>query len=218
MNLKQFAGREVHNVLQFFETGHLAPDLKDIADGCANLAEGAALVIFDSPQLAVGLQHLLQAKDAFVRAMAEQTGIVSGQDATTAPVAADPTQDPTATGTAPQAPTQDAGASTVVASVDIPGGDVLMTPPATAVIGDSGGAGAGATEYTLDQLMVDPTTGNIIPRPATPVEDTTNTPDATAQADVPAASALMPGADHPITAQAPTAPMPGADHPITQAV
>jgi len=60
----------VEEKLQFFEYGHLPSGrLRTISAKCHDLAhEMAENWQLEGPQLTVGLQHLLEAKDCFVRA------------------------------------------------------------------------------------------------------------------------------------------------------
>lgn len=55
--------------LDWFEYEHLNPRLSWAVESCAELAETAAHGIPDHPQLALGLQKLIEAKDCFVRAL-----------------------------------------------------------------------------------------------------------------------------------------------------
>lgn len=135
MNLAEFEDRHPHlkSILQFFESGHLAPELRDIAEACENLAEGAALMINDHPQLITGMQYLLNAKDAFVRALADQTGIISGQTgaqtSASAPVIPVATPAPgqaeivPPTALAPAAPVADPAPVPIVSTPTAPSGD-----------------------------------------------------------------------------------------------
>lgn len=58
----------IQDLAQWFDYEHLPPHLQDVSGECYALAETMLSEIPDSPQLAVGLQHLLEAKDCFVRA------------------------------------------------------------------------------------------------------------------------------------------------------
>lgn len=59
----------VQDVMRFFSYGHLPEGLpKLVSERCAYLAQDLLDAVPDSPQLTLGLQLLLQAKDAFVRA------------------------------------------------------------------------------------------------------------------------------------------------------
>jgi hypothetical protein len=55
-------------VARWFGWEHLLPDLQPISKGCHDLAEQMLQRIPDDPELVIGLRHLLDAKDAFVRA------------------------------------------------------------------------------------------------------------------------------------------------------
>jgi hypothetical protein len=55
-------------VLQHFTFEHLPPHLQAVSRPCAELAYAMVAACPDDPQLTVGLQGLLAAKDAFVRA------------------------------------------------------------------------------------------------------------------------------------------------------
>lgn len=54
--------------LQHFEYGHLAEPLRWIAEEFRSLAHELAHGIASDPQLTIGLQHLIEAKDAVIRA------------------------------------------------------------------------------------------------------------------------------------------------------
>lgn len=61
-------------IARFFEYGHLRPELQAVSKKCGDLAcemlDLSAAKDHPEPQeLAAGLRHLLEAKDAFVRAM-----------------------------------------------------------------------------------------------------------------------------------------------------
>jgi hypothetical protein len=55
-------------LLRWFEAGHLPPHLAAISRPCGELAELMVAELPDDPELSAGLRHLLEAKDAFVRA------------------------------------------------------------------------------------------------------------------------------------------------------
>lgn len=55
-------------VLSHFTYQHLPPELQSISRACHDLAFAMVDDIGDDPQLTIGLQHLLHAKDSFVRA------------------------------------------------------------------------------------------------------------------------------------------------------
>lgn len=54
--------------LRWFEHAHLPEHLATVSEACSDLAEEMAQVLPDHPQLTLGLQHLVEAKDCFVRA------------------------------------------------------------------------------------------------------------------------------------------------------
>lgn len=57
------------SLLRWFEFGHLPEHLAQVSSICAATAEDViATIPVDSPELSAGLRHLLEAKDAFVRA------------------------------------------------------------------------------------------------------------------------------------------------------
>lgn len=58
----------IQEKLDFFEHNHLPEPLFSIARACSELAHGMADSIESHPQVAIGLQELLAAKDCFVRA------------------------------------------------------------------------------------------------------------------------------------------------------
>jgi len=59
----------VQAVLRYFEHDHLrAGPLRATSGACARLAEDMVDILPDTPQLTIGLQKLLEAKDCFVRA------------------------------------------------------------------------------------------------------------------------------------------------------
>lgn len=53
---------------QYFGFDHLPPKLQVISKPCHWLAECMIEILPDNPQLALGLQKLIEAKDCFVRA------------------------------------------------------------------------------------------------------------------------------------------------------
>lgn len=63
----------VQDVAQWFHYEHLPAELQGVSALCHNLAKDVIDAIQDDPQLTIGLQHLLIAKDAFVRAYAKQS-------------------------------------------------------------------------------------------------------------------------------------------------
>lgn len=56
------------HLARFFEYGHLPEHLQAISRPCCELAEAMIAGLDDGPELTAGLRHLLEAKDAFVRA------------------------------------------------------------------------------------------------------------------------------------------------------
>jgi hypothetical protein len=54
--------------LQFFEHNHLSEPLFSVARTMSDAAHEMASTIKSHPQLSLGLQHLIEAKDCFVRA------------------------------------------------------------------------------------------------------------------------------------------------------
>jgi hypothetical protein len=58
----------VRDIAQYFEYRHLPKELQTISKECHDLAEKMIQALPDCPMLTRGLDHLLQAKDAFVRA------------------------------------------------------------------------------------------------------------------------------------------------------
>lgn len=54
--------------LSHFRFEHLPPYLQEVSRPCAELAHAIVAACPDDPQLTIGLQDLLRAKDAFVRA------------------------------------------------------------------------------------------------------------------------------------------------------
>lgn len=54
-------------IMQYFEYGHLPPDLQPISAKCGDLAVAMMLRLPDGPELTTGLRKLLEAKDCFVR-------------------------------------------------------------------------------------------------------------------------------------------------------
>ena len=61
--------QSIKDVCIWFHYDHLPPGLYEVSKHCHDLAELMLENIPDDAQLTVGLQHLLVAKDAFVRAM-----------------------------------------------------------------------------------------------------------------------------------------------------
>lgn len=59
----------VVHVAQFFDWAHLPEHLAEGSRPCAELATAMILALPDGPELVVGLRHLLDAKDAFVRCL-----------------------------------------------------------------------------------------------------------------------------------------------------
>lgn len=56
-------------ILRYFEFGHLPEgQLRDTSQVCHDLAHLMAESLPTGPELSAGLRHLLEAKDAFVRA------------------------------------------------------------------------------------------------------------------------------------------------------
>lgn len=64
----------VQDVAQWFHYEHLPVEIQGVSALCHDLAEDVIAAIPDDPQLTIGLQHLLIAKDAFVRAYAKHKG------------------------------------------------------------------------------------------------------------------------------------------------
>lgn len=58
----------VKHIAQYFEYEHLPEHLQPISGDCASLAQKMLDNLPDSPELAVGLRKLMEAKDCFVRA------------------------------------------------------------------------------------------------------------------------------------------------------
>lgn len=58
----------VQEKLDWFDTEHVADDLRWVVGYCRDLA-GVMSSVPSHPQLTIGLQHLLEAKDCFVRAV-----------------------------------------------------------------------------------------------------------------------------------------------------
>jgi hypothetical protein len=56
------------HIVRFFAYDHLPARLQAVSQPVALLAEQLLALLPDSPELAVGLRKLLEAKDAFVRA------------------------------------------------------------------------------------------------------------------------------------------------------
>lgn len=68
--MDNLAGRHiaVQDVCIWFHYDHLPAGLLPVSKLCHDLAEEILDYIPDDPQLTIGLQHLLAAKDCFVRA------------------------------------------------------------------------------------------------------------------------------------------------------
>lgn len=68
--MKKLDGRHpaIQDVCMWFHYDHLPPGLYEVSKHCHDLAELILENVPDDPQLTIGLQHLLVAKDAFVRA------------------------------------------------------------------------------------------------------------------------------------------------------
>jgi len=56
------------SLARHFEWGHLPPHLQAVSKPCGQLAAQMIGALLDGPELTFGLQQLLIAKDAFVRA------------------------------------------------------------------------------------------------------------------------------------------------------
>ncbi len=56
------------DILQWFKSAHLRPDLAEISQPCEVLALFMAEALPLDPERSAGLRHLLEAKDCFVRA------------------------------------------------------------------------------------------------------------------------------------------------------
>ena len=54
--------------LSFFEVAHLPEPLFSVANQCRITANEIVAMVDNHPQLTLGLQHLIEAKDCFVRA------------------------------------------------------------------------------------------------------------------------------------------------------
>lgn len=67
------AGRHpsVGQVLRHFSFAHLTGKLRVVSSHCCDLALSMVFTLKDDPELVVGLRHLLEAKDAFVRTAVE---------------------------------------------------------------------------------------------------------------------------------------------------
>lgn len=65
----------VQEVAQWFHYDHLPESLQLVSKACHDLAEDMIEKLPDSPQLTIGLQHLLIAKDAFVRGYLKTSGV-----------------------------------------------------------------------------------------------------------------------------------------------
>jgi len=62
----------IQDAISWFDYEHLPKHLQGFSKQCALLAESLLAQLPDSPQLALGLQKLLEAKDCFVRAAKAQ--------------------------------------------------------------------------------------------------------------------------------------------------
>jgi len=69
MTPEELASRHpsVAEKLRYFEYEHLPVHLQAVSKPCAELAYAMAKAMGDGPQLALGLQKLIEAKDCFVR-------------------------------------------------------------------------------------------------------------------------------------------------------
>lgn len=56
------------NLLRWFDSDHLPPHLQEVVQPVRQLAWFMADTVAEGPELSAGLRHLLEAKDAFVRA------------------------------------------------------------------------------------------------------------------------------------------------------
>ena len=63
------------HLLHYFTFEHLRGDMRDRSHDCADLAYAMARLLPDGPELSAGLRHLLEAKDCFVRAALDQSGM-----------------------------------------------------------------------------------------------------------------------------------------------
>lgn len=158
-------------ILHAFESPNLDSEVKHVADGCADVATAAVDLISDHPQLTTGLSYLLSARDAFLAAYSE----TQAQGAANGTVSAVPTQP------VPAEPTTPAEPQAPVQPVTDQG------PSDEDQAGDSGGAGAA--------LGTDPDSAGDVD-----VTSADEAPAADAGTSAPAAPALVPGRDHPITA------------------
>lgn len=60
---------EHEHILQFFEFGHLPPNLQDVSRPFCELAKQVIETLPRNPERTVALRKLLEAKDAAVRAL-----------------------------------------------------------------------------------------------------------------------------------------------------
>lgn len=63
----------VKEVARWFHYDHLPPGLFEVSKHCHDLVELLLANLDDGPQLTKGLQHLLEAKDCFVRQAREDS-------------------------------------------------------------------------------------------------------------------------------------------------
>lgn len=72
--------------MNFFECNHLPEPLFTISNTVRILAHEMIAMVEDGPQLAIGLQHLIEAKDCFVRAAVVQENRRNGRPNLGAPI------------------------------------------------------------------------------------------------------------------------------------
>ena len=60
-----------NRMLKWFDGGHLADDLREVSEACADLAEAMDEKLAEGPEKTTGMRKLLEAKDCFVRAQIE---------------------------------------------------------------------------------------------------------------------------------------------------
>jgi hypothetical protein len=76
----------VSDKMAFFEHNHLPEPLFSVARICSVAANEVLSTVNDDPQLALGLQKLIEAKDCFVRAAVVQENKRKGNANTGAPL------------------------------------------------------------------------------------------------------------------------------------
>ena len=60
-----------NRMLTWFDGAHLADDLREVSDACADLAEAMDEKLAEGPEKTAGMRKLLEAKDCFIRARIE---------------------------------------------------------------------------------------------------------------------------------------------------